>query len=298
MPPGKGVTLDSLHELLLKLNSKHDATDNRLNMIEQSLTSHLNTLTVDMNSKIAKVSEECVNRDGATNAKIDELSMIVDSLRGQIADSHERNVRNIDIIIRGIPLLEDENDDKLGEIFSKICSSIKCDLNVNSITRIFRFKRSAKAANAQVTRPQNIIVKLVNSDAKNQFMSNYYKAKSLSLNHIGIESNSRIYCNENLTVANYKLFLCAMKNKGIKLHSVFTNNGHVFYRITPDANPVKLLCANEIENFPDIITDEQANSSETRDSQHSNVNLRRRNRTIDKNGLGKASPTGKQTGNA
>lgn len=170
-------------------------------------------------------------------------------------------MRNNDIIIRGIPLMENENDEKLKEVILKICTCIKCIMDANSIKGVFRFKaiKQTKGATAKIP---NIIVKFANLDIKGRFMSCYYKFKTLSLNNIGLNSTNRIYCNENLTIANHKLLMYAIQHKGTKLHSAFSSNGHVFYRIASDARPIRLICVNEIDMLPLLSVENQPNSSE------------------------------------
>lgn len=274
MSPSQPATLDSIHEFLARLetkfDSKHETLDRQLQNIQNLLNQQLNTVVEEMDSKIARVSDDCVNRseinakkiaeldelvNSDTNAKkIAELDGLVKSLQGQLKETHEKSNRGSDIIMRGIPILEEENDDKLRETLLLLCKNISCNIDSSEVSKIFRLKSRETTNQSQPTpatppRFPNIIVKFTSSEIKSKFMSAYFKIGSLSLTHAGFESTSRIYCNDNLTSANYRLFIKAMKLKGTKLHSVFSHQGIVFCRTAADTKPIKVTCDNDLDKL-------------------------------------------------
>lgn len=267
MSPTKPATLDSLQDFLQKLDSKfddkHKVIEEHLTCLEQSLATQLSALTEDMNGKITKAKEECINRNDANTKKIVELDALVKKLENHISETRERNNRSNDIIMRGIPTIDDENDGHLLEIFLLICKNINCDTSTSSIAKIFRLKSRESHVNMQsnrLVRFPNILVKFIDANCKNKFMSSYFKIGKLSLTHAGFESSTRIYCSDNLTANDYKLFLKVLKLKGSKICSAYTNNGVIFCRTAPNAKPIEVLCEEDLDNLPVIYTNDDPTS--------------------------------------
>lgn len=238
MPVNSGVTLESLEALILKLNTKIETisneVSNNIKTSEQNILSKVNDLIDNVNTNIDKVSVTCSERHNENLSKINELSGTVCALQNQLIDECERNNRLSDIIVYGIPIQDNETGQKLDEIWKSLAHVLNFDLTKFSVNKVYRLK-------SKTNNISNILIKFSSIDGKKDFMNRYFNFKQLNVSHIGIAGTQRIYCNENLTILNHKLFTKAMALKGTHLHSVYSFDGLIYIRINPRSRSIRLL---------------------------------------------------------
>lgn len=176
--------------------------------------------------------------------RINNLTITVNSLQVQLVDEEERVERRMDVVLKGIPALDNEINVKLMETFGEIAKYIQFDLERYSVNRIFRLKAVNKS-----NIHSNILVKFFSAESRTIFMSQYFKFKNLNLSNIGLASTDRIFCNENLTRRNYQLFSMARKLVKTHIHNVFSNDSLIYYRLSQAKKPIKITDVSQINKL-------------------------------------------------
>lgn len=153
-------------------------------------------------------------------------------------DQLERLVRANELVISGIPQIDNEN---LDVICNDICKAI--DFNgSNSIESCFRLHgtRSSAPRNSS-NRPNfpSILIKFWSSGAKNDFFNAYMSKRNLCVTNIGFTTPSRIYINENLTKRNFEIFRLARKMKSErKIFQYHTYNGRISVKLNAESRQI------------------------------------------------------------
>lgn len=246
------TSFDSIKEFLSKMDKKLDdnnsALCSRFDDFEANISTKIVNVTSEMNKKIESVAENCSGNHSDLFSKIDQLTKTVNALQSNLVDDKERVAKSFDVVIRGVPLCDSENEEILTAVVHKIATAISFVINDN-IRKIFRSGNKKSPSSNKSTYP-NIIVKFSSVKAKKLFMKCYFAFKILNLSHIGLKSQTRIFCNDNLSKKNYELFNKAIKLKKINIHTVFTIDGFVFIQIKPDERPTKVLDDSQLANLP------------------------------------------------
>lgn len=83
-----------------------------------------------------------------------------------------------------------------------------------------------------------ILLQFALRNNRDDFYSGYLQKRDLRLQHLGINSNRRIYVNENLAVAARKIKKAALQlKKSGKLSSVYSKKGIIHVKRTADQQP-------------------------------------------------------------
>lgn len=191
------------------------------------LTSKINTINDNLNSHIVALEIKSTAHEKKLNS---------------IDDRFLRLERQNDIVIRNVPLLENEN---VSDVFNQICGKIGFNSLCGINPLVFRMraknmdkdtassneyirKRLRSASNLSI-KPPPIIVKFAVLWEKHSFMKAYFSYAKLSLLDIGYQIATRIYIGDNLTKQNYIILSEAVKlRKKQILSSVFSRNGQIF----------------------------------------------------------------------
>lgn len=188
---------------------------------------------------------ECVESD------LRKQTERVDIVESSIENS-ERLKRLNDVVIRGIPMYNNEQLTKLFELISK---AIKFDHRVNScLNNIFRINRSTDKASP-------IIAQFTSMLYKREFMRNYFKHGQLKLRDIGGDSDKRIFVSDNLTKKNSDILSKALELLKLKhLSKVQTRAGFVYVTYADHTNPIRIsrldeLLGNECDEVGNITSE-------------------------------------------
>lgn len=213
-----------------------------------------------MCSKIAKVQEDLSkqinNLNLQFNAKLDVLSkenVILKAGLSELEDRFTRQERNDSIIIRGVPMLQNED---LQTILSNIASAInfnmvKClgvnlyrtvnkSTNKSSMEPVRVLRSTSATSQSKAINPPVIVVQFLAKWDRFSFLHQYLlylKSGNLNVSHLGIglSSTSRIYVGENLTKRNAIILnRCAVLKSSGKINQYFTKNGLVHLRRVKD----------------------------------------------------------------
>lgn len=194
---------------------------------------NLNGKIDEMKSELATVSSdilalkgECAEKFRVTDAALHSVNKRVDHLQDAFGSMENRS----ELTIRGIPFTKGEN---LSAYFSAICKQLTVK---ESSTHIRRLKSTKRAESEGL-----IVVEFSLKNERDDFYGAYLRKRDLKLRHIGLDSDHRIYINENLTLSARKLKVLALDLKRAgKLASVFTKHGVVHVKRTSDDPPIAI----------------------------------------------------------
>lgn len=252
--------VNSVREIDAKLTSKIDNLElmlsDKVNAVKEEAESRLAKLSMTVDSRFEDVSRK-INYLRAANA--DEIANVAN---GAVAewkfetesrlDKMERLSLSNELVITGIPFSQGENS---SDIVGDIVYALNCNLNPNDFLSIYRVppkKNQRKNLSGNVSTTP-IIIRFYFEDAKQQFMSSYFKRKGLNLTDIGFKTSSRIYINESLTKSNREIFNSAAQAKRLqKLHKYFTRRGLVYVQMAVDSNTV---CIESVGKLNELISE-------------------------------------------
>lgn len=240
-------------------------SDGELAATLASINKQLQSLSTDQKAMARKLDEKVVDLMDAMDNKMDRLRTdIHDELSGTIQENtakiaeNSRKLNNLerkyeelenklelvdksaDIIVRGIPMLKDEN---LGIYYEKIATAININPDALPRARIFRIGR--KKPGSKTDPP--ILIKFSNRFDRMDFFRAYLKDTNLKLSDIGFTVDTRIYLSDNLTSMNRRIFQMAMKMRTEKkIFSVKTVAGKVYIRIVEEDTPIAISHHSEL----------------------------------------------------
>lgn len=199
-----------------QFNAHKESLDNKVTLVEKRFDELETKLSADVKTVSDKVN--CTTPDMLANSMSAAAELRIDQL--------ERQVRMNELVISGVPMVENEN---LVELMDVICKTIKFSGGGTSIESCFRLP--SRTSSRKRTSP-SIMVKFWGADAKTDFYKQYFVSKRLCTSMIGFATESRIYVNENLTKRNFEIFRMArdMKNQG-KISRYNTQRGRVVIQL-------------------------------------------------------------------
>lgn len=204
------VSNDDLAKLIHELSAKMESSSSEINS------------KIDLiNDKLSKDMMKVKNAINIHEAKINDI---------------ERKLLENDIIITGIPFVQNENVVNIFEALSKSIGFMNATSCLNTIFRL---------PGERLTRP--IVAKFSSGLFKHEFFNLYIKYQQLSLMNIGLKSNDRIYINDSLTKKNSaikKQALILLKNKVI--HKVGVKFGLVYIKTKPTAAYMKIYNLDDL----------------------------------------------------
>lgn len=231
-------------DLLVKSQADfHDVINSRLNdledKIEKSISIKINKLVEeplaafnqrlnDFNEKLQQLENNPVD---SNNIVTDKLSILDDKL-----DLIERNERKSNLIISNLPHCSKITDVQLVERMAVAINMEKLEL---SVVRVIRLKRKQPA----------VLVVFRDENAKNRFMSSYFKFGNLSAADIGIsEIRDRIYVNDDLTKRNGDIFREARSLKRRKkIMQIKIRTGQIYIKIDEEHDLTKVGTIAELQ---------------------------------------------------
>lgn len=238
--------------------------------LESKIDAQFQALALNLNSTLSNISMTCNERHSSSSAALASMSNKISTLQCQLDDEPDRLNRLADVIIRGIPILNNECGNLLAQLFGAIAKAVDYDISAHPPVKTMRL--TSKTSSSVTSSPSPILVKFASVDHKSLFMPKYFAKKTLSLADVGIGTHKRIYCNDNLTIRNQSLLRQANVFKSKLLYSVFTRNGFVFYCIAKGDTPIKLVDMSQIHflqspanNINDPQVNEQREVIEHRD---------------------------------
>jgi hypothetical protein len=204
----------TLNDAMVEVSQKISDNEERINnAIDDKIAGLKEELKNDLTSRINQNTEDIV----ANTIRLDQTDSKINAVDNKL----EMLARQNDLIIKGIPALNNENT---LIIYHKIAAAIGLSTETAPFVQIHRMGK--KKPGNKMDPP--ILVKFMNSYDKMRFFDKYFEHKNLKLVDVGIAADQRIYINENLTPLNQKIYAEAMRiKKENKIASVSTYHGVV-----------------------------------------------------------------------
>lgn len=216
--------------LIAEFKQTNSKIDNLYDKID-AVKSELATVSKD----IQALKDDCGEKFRITDIALHSMNEKVSQLNQTVGNLENRN----ELTIRGIPFMRGED---LGAYFKSICKQ----LSQRETSVHIRRTRSNQAEGSEGV----IVVEFALKNERDEFYSAYLRRHDLKLRHIGLDSDHRVYINENLTIAARKLKLLALELKrNGKLASVFTKQGVVNVRRSPNEPPVIVRTEEDLTQF-------------------------------------------------
>lgn len=151
-------------------------------------------------------------------------------------DTCKRQARANQLVVSGVPKLENENMDN---IYDNICNAIDFD-GKDLIEACFRLPiRCNKFGTSSRHQTPSIMLKFQSYPAKRAFFKQYISKINLCAVDIGFSTCARIYINENLTKRNFEILRMARQLKANnKILQYNTSNGQVFIKLDADSDRI------------------------------------------------------------
>lgn len=261
---GGDKTLAPPRVLRSKSNSSVESEQSMMDIIPPAFQTYLDRQeqqNKDVNAKLDQVLN--------LNAKVIEIEKSVNILQTQVATllcdraktSYE--IRNCDLVISGLPELENEN---LSDLLKKIAQCLSVTMEARdllSITRLpsrnHNLESSLAGTSRQSTdtliplinskRPRTIMARLSNPGLRNNFIQSMKTCKKLdSTTIIPSATISRIYINEHLPPETLDLLKKArMMVRGDQNKFVYTYHGIVHYRPARGSPAVRINTEEDLQ---------------------------------------------------
>lgn len=219
--PSAALTLEDVMKVI---NSKFAQTFARID----SINGKLDTVKAELDQKLDAVSRDfssfkanCEKRFKHTDDALVALDSRIDVLSQEIGGLENHN----ELVVSGIPFIQGEN---LGSYFAALWKHVGLREHPAPLVDVRRLRKGSQGDGL-------LLLQFALRNQRNDFYSSYLQKRDLQLNHLGLNSDRRIYINENLAVAARKIKKAALQlKKSGKLSSVYSKKGVVHVKHTAD----------------------------------------------------------------
>jgi hypothetical protein len=217
-----------------KLMSKN--IDEKVENLKTAMDEKIDKLRADIHDDLSKSIQANAEKIGVNTKKLSDLERKYEELENSL----EFVEKSGDLIVRGIPLLRDED---LQTYYVDIARAIGFTPEVLPRVRLYRLGR--KKPGSKFEPP--ILFKFANRFDKMDFFRAYLNNTNLKLSDIGFGAQTRIYISDNLTAMNRQIFRSAQKlKKDHKIFSAKTISGRVHIRIRENDAPTVISHFSEL----------------------------------------------------
>ena len=204
----------------------------------RDVNSKIDSVRTELKTDIKSVKDECAAKFQRYDAALDSLNEKVDRVSQTVGALENRN----ELIISGIPF-------QTGENLSAMLKQIGKHLVVNEPTTSLMEPRRTKSGSGS-DRDGVIVVEFALKTTRDEFYSAYLRKRDLTLKHIGLNSDRRIYINESLTIDARKVKSAALRlKKAGKISSVYTKLGVIYVKPAAVGPSVVIRSEDELEKF-------------------------------------------------
>lgn len=209
----------------------------------ERLEAKLDSCMDQMNNRMDALEEKFAASKSECDGHLATVSAQVDNIRSDVMQANRRldsSGRAHELVISGVPYLQTED---LRQVFRNIASSLGYQ-DDDVPTAIL--KRLARYPIAQGATPP-ILCEFAMRTARDDFYRTYLQRRSLSLRHIGFDSNNRVFINENLSPAMREVRIEAIKlKKQGRISKVFTRDGAVYVKRSEADDAVAIHSITEL----------------------------------------------------
>lgn len=235
---GPPVSLGGMMEIMMQQFSETRKLIDTVRSEVVGVHEKIDAIKSELKTEIQSMKNECAVKFQQHDAALESLHKRVDSVSNLIGALANRN----ELIISGIPSTPGEN-------LNYTLKAIGKYLAVKDTTiQMVETRRMSSGKNSD--RDGLIVVEFPLKAARDEFYSAYLRRRDLRLNHIGIDSDRRVYVNESLTSEARKLKAAALHlKKAGKLASVYTRLGIVYIKPTAGAQPLVIKTEEDLDIF-------------------------------------------------
>lgn len=212
--------IESLDDLYSKMQLMFNETNTKIETSKRDLRNEISTLRED----VQQLKLDC-------SSEIKQLSVSVSHIQSNVQLNKERVLavsKMNDLLLSGVPYIPTENPNDYVRKAALVLGYGDQEVPLVYCKRLCKLPISAGA-----TPP--ILLQFAFKSLRDEFYRRYLSTRNLTLTHLGLNVNKRIYLNENLTDLSRKIKAEALKlKKSGKLHSVFTRDGFVYVKRTAE----------------------------------------------------------------
>lgn len=215
--------------------------------LERSISSILLEKFSEFEERFMSRFDQAVNSLNAEicklNGEIKDLKLELQVAQHEINDI-QRQTRLTNAVITGIPIMPDENPQKL---IASVCAAIGHDLS--PFTYVFRARSGMK---------KPLIAKFSSAAEQRIFLEKFRRKGKLMLSQIspGYSSETRLNAFESLAAAHQRILRKALRlRKENLLQSVFTRRGFVYICGKPGDPPKKIITMDELDAVTGVEND-------------------------------------------
>lgn len=243
------VNLEKFNEVMNCVNAKFELIENNISISKNDILKLLNVVRSEITSEM-KVLFDTIKD---LNNRVDLLDDRVDFL--------ERERISCDIVISGIPRITSKSP---LQIFMDICDVLQFNSinfnNVNECRVTSNYKPTQLQGKGPLSKNQTLFVRMYYRHIKSEFFKKYKLFGDLKLKNIGLELDTRVYCNDGMTKRNLIIFNRAKQfQQNNRIYKAFTKAGLVYVIGQRNGNPVlinnieKLQLVSKENNIYDVI---------------------------------------------
>lgn len=213
------------------------------------LESGFNKVKSDLDSCLSLTKSEIKSEINSLIAHLESFTAKI-KLCDEKLDYFERRHYSSAMVITGIPFAA---NDSVENIFTKISAAVEFERGIEAVDVIYWMKSRKISSRELISKSQtSIFVRFISHRLKMMFFKQYITPKNLSLRHIGLDIDNRIYCNHYLSKVDYSILQAALKVKRIDkniISKISTKTGLVNITFT---NNNKVFIPRSIEEFHNI----------------------------------------------
>lgn len=237
------ITLDDAVKLLM---SQFSETKVMIDELRTDINKKIEAVKTELENKLDLVSQDINTLKSECAAKFESTDVAVNSLNERV-DTMSQSIHNMqnrsELIFSCIPFMSGEN---LNAYFNAICKQLGFGDDSSPLVDIRRMKSKVLKDGSESL----IMVQFALRNDRDDFYSAYLRTRDLSLRHLGLDSDCRVYVNENLTIDARKIKVAALKlKKADKLASVYTKQGVVYVRKTVGSLPFAVNFEEDLVQF-------------------------------------------------
>lgn len=228
------TTLDAVMETLVKgfgdTNAKIDSLKDELNAKLEGIKLDLQKQIDNIKSEICELRSSCSSESQTIRTEVDSVCHRLDSASETVSRLEHRT----ELIAVGIPYVSNEN---LSNCVLSMSRAIGFDENKTSHIECKRLRSRNLSDGDQCF----ILLQFSMACLRDEFYAKYLAKRDLCLKHIGMNSDRRVFINENLTLSARAIKRAALKmRKENKLAAVTTKLGVVHVKTSSDGPPVAI----------------------------------------------------------
>lgn len=231
----EGDEIENLNDLFVRMQNMFQTTNAKIDVCKTDLQTEISTLREDVH----QFKEECTSNINKLSDSLTEMRTSVHQNKERISAVEKSN----DLILSGVPYVANED---VGQIVQRIAIALGFS---EQNTPLMFSKRLAKIPIANGATPP-IVIQFAFKLARDDFYRRYFTVRNLSLIHIGFNVDKRIFLNENLTDQTRRIKGKAINLKRTgKLYAVFTKDGCVFIKPTPEDAAILIRSLDELDAY-------------------------------------------------